>query len=105
MSRGLLALSCAVIWAAGLGGCTALQCSPENCATDAEIIEDVKALFAEHPEFGPPVGIHVQSINGVVYLTGKVSTDFLRQNADALVRQVPNVKDVVNSLYPDNGAY
>jgi osmotically-inducible protein OsmY len=37
-----------------------------------------------------------------VYLNGTVETDFERRNAEALVMQVANVKDVVNSLNARN---
>jgi osmotically-inducible protein OsmY len=74
------------------------KCSPENCATDAKITADVGNMFGEHAEFGPPGTIHVQTINGVVYLNGQVNSDMERQSAETLVLKVQNVKDVVNSL-------
>ncbi|HEY2679581.1 MAG TPA: BON domain-containing protein [Steroidobacteraceae bacterium] len=93
-------LSFALILVACLAGCTSLKCSPENCATDATISRDVRAVFSQHPELGAPAELHVQTINGVVYLNGMVNSDFERQSAEALVRQVANVVDVVNSLSP-----
>jgi osmotically-inducible protein OsmY len=44
--------------------------------------------------------LHIQTINGVVYLSGPVDSDFEARRAEALVRQVANVKDVENNLYP-----
>ena len=97
--KQLSALIVALILAAGLSGCAAFEkCSPENCATDAKIKADVSAMFAEHPEFGPAAALHIQTINGVVYLSGTVDTEFEVRNAEALVRRVADVKDVVNSL-------
>jgi osmotically-inducible protein OsmY len=87
-----------------LSGCSVFpKCTPENCAVDAQIKQDVDAVFAEHTEFGPPGTIRVQSINKVVYLNGIVNSDLERQNAEALARQIPNVKDVVNSIAPRTG--
>jgi osmotically-inducible protein OsmY len=85
-----------------LTGCATVfpKCSPENCATDKQINADVNQIFREHTEFGPPATVHVQTINGVVYLSGPVDSDFEVRRAEALVRQVPNVKDVENNLYP-----
>jgi osmotically-inducible protein OsmY len=84
-----------------LSGCSVFpKCAPENCAVDAQIKQDVDALFAAHTELGPPGTIRVQSINKVVYLHGLVNSDFERQNAEALARGIPNVKDVVNSIAP-----
>lgn len=95
------ALTVALFLAAGLSGCAVFQkCSPENCATDAKITADEETLFAEHRELGPPAAVHIQTINGVVYLTGAVDTEFEVRNAESLARRVANVKDVVNNLNP-----
>jgi osmotically-inducible protein OsmY len=94
-----------MILAAALSGCAVFQkCSPENCATDAKITADVDDMFGQHAEFGPPGTVHVQTINGVVYLNGQVNSDMERQTAETLVLRIPNVKDVVNSLYPRSNA-
>lgn len=88
-----------LVLAAGLAGCAVFEkCAPENCATDAKINADVEDMIGGHSEFGPPGTIHVQTINGVVYLHGLVNTDMERQTAEELVLKIPNVKDVVNSL-------
>ena len=105
MPKSFSSLSLALILAMCLGGCASLKCSPENCATDAKITADVRAMFTQHVEYGAPGAIRVQTINGTVYLYGKVSTDLVRRNAEALVNQVPNVKGVVNSLHTDNVGY
>ena len=95
----LYALTLALFLAAACSGCAVFKkCSAENCATDAKITADEEALFAEHREFGPPAAVHVQTLNGVVYLTGTVDTEFEVRHAEALVRRVANVKDVVNNL-------
>ena len=97
--KQLYGLTVALVLAGAVGGCAAFQrCSPENCAIDAKISADEDALFAEHREFGPPAAVHVQTLNGVVYLTGTVDTEFEVRHAEALVRRVANVKDVVNNL-------
>jgi osmotically-inducible protein OsmY len=97
----LSAAALGLLLACILQGCAVFsKCSPENCAIDTQIKQDVNALFAEHAEFGPPGTIRVQSINKVVYLNGMVNSDLERQNAEALAYQIPNVKDVVNSIVP-----
>jgi osmotically-inducible protein OsmY len=99
--RMLSAAALMVILAAGLSGCALFpKCSPENCATDAQINADVSALFSQHAELGAPAALHIQTINRVVYLSGAVDTEFEVRNAEALARQVANVKDVENNLYP-----
>ena len=90
-----------ILTAAALSGCAIFpKCSPENCATDAQINADVSALFGQHAELGAPAALHIQTINGVVYLSGPVDTEFEVRNAEAIARQAANVKDVVNNLYP-----
>ena len=94
-----------IILALGLNGCAIFpKCSPENCTTDKQINADVNQLFEEHREFGAPADLHIQVINGVVYLSGAVNSDFEVRRAEALVRQVANVKDVENNLYPRSNA-
>ena|ERR1700732_5297895 len=95
----LYTLTLTILLAAGLSGCASFgKCDAQNCAGDAKITADVRALITEHREFGPPAGIRVQTINGVVYLNGLVDSDLERLNLGALVMRVPNVKDVVNSV-------
>lgn len=94
-----------VAFAGVLSGCAVFdKCAPENCTTDAQIKKDASDLMGQHREFGPPGTVHVQVINGVVYLTGLVDSDFEVRNAEALVRQVANVKDVENNLAPRSNA-
>ena len=104
--KRLFSLTCCLLMAGILPGCSLFpKCSPENCAVDAQIKQDVDAVFTEHTELGPPGTIRVQSINKVVYLNGLVNSDLERQNAEALALRVPNVKEVVNSIAPrSNGA-
>ena len=100
-AKTLSAATLAMILAVAPSGCAVFQkCSPENCAADARITADVDDMLGRHSEFGPPGTVHVQTVNGVVYLNGLVNTDRERQSAEALVLKIPNVKDVVNSLSP-----
>ena len=105
MPKQFYACASALILALCVGGCATLKCSPEYCASDAQITEQVHAIFDQRTEFGPPGSIRVHTVNGVVYLNGKVTTDLLVRSADALVEQVANVQRVVNSLYPSNAPY
>ncbi len=98
-AQSFSAASLALILALILSGCAVFaKCSPENCAADAKINADVTALFTEHRELGAPAELHIQTINGVVYLSGTVDTEFEIRHAEALARQVANVKDVENNL-------
>ena len=99
--KTLITAGLVCIFAMALNGCAIFpKCSPENCASDKEINAEVTRLFREHPELGPPAVLRIQTINGVVYLSGPADTEFVMRQAEALARQVPNVKDVENNLYP-----
>jgi osmotically-inducible protein OsmY len=101
--RQLCSLGLSFILTAGLAACADFKCAPEYCQSDAKITEEVQAVFNEHAEFGPPGELRVHTINGVVYLNGLVNSEMERRTAEAFARQVPKVKDVVNSLSPRNG--
>jgi osmotically-inducible protein OsmY len=94
-----LALTLACLLAAGVSGCAGFgKCDPEHCEGDAKITADVRALIKDHRELGAPAAFRVQTINGTVYLSGLVDTDLERRSFESLVLQLPNVKEVVNSL-------
>jgi osmotically-inducible protein OsmY len=83
----------------GLGACAAYQqCGFGGCPGDAKITTDVQAAYREHAELEPPNLITVQTVAGVVYLYGLVDTDYQRQMAEVVARQVPGVGKVVNSI-------
>ncbi|HEY6824502.1 MAG TPA: BON domain-containing protein, partial [Steroidobacteraceae bacterium] len=52
----------------------------------------------EHRELGPPNTVYVQTRDGVVYLTGQVSTDLQRGTAESIAGKAPGVVQVVNSI-------
>jgi osmotically-inducible protein OsmY len=84
-----------------LSGCAVFdKCTPENCATDKQITRDVNEVLAQHRELGPPGTVRVQTINGVVYLTGTLNSDFEIRTTEDLVRHVANVRDVENNMNP-----
>ena len=89
-----------IVLAAVLSGCADFKCAPEYCASDAQITDEVRAVFAQHTEFGAPGQFRVQTINGVVYLYGQSNSELERRSAGELAKGVPNVKKVVNSIYP-----
>jgi osmotically-inducible protein OsmY len=99
--KTIATVSLLFILGAGLNGCAVFpRCTPENCVSDKGINAEVRKLFREHTELGAPAELHIQTINGVVYLNGPVNSEFEVRNAEALARQVANVKDVNNNLYP-----
>lgn len=92
----------ALLAAVALGGCAAIEerekCGADGCPADAKITEQVEAAFQQHTALSPPNIIHVQTLGGVVYLNGQVSTELQRANAVSVAKSVPGVKKVVDNL-------
>lgn len=69
--------------------------------TDTTITAEVKSKFVSEDLFTSrdiaAMSIHVETINGVVYLTGKANRTQLR-NAIKIARTVDGVKDVVSKV-------
>jgi len=82
-----------------LQGCvSSSQCVSEECKNDAKITADVQSQLKERRELGGPNTVYVQTRDGVVYLTGQVTTDLQRDTAESLAGKVPGVVRVVNSI-------
>jgi len=91
-----------VILAHGLSGCAAYdayrKCGLRGCPGDAQVTAAVQALFHAHTELGPPNQLYVQTLDGVVYLSGQLATGLQREIAVALARQAPGERGVVDSI-------
>ena len=89
-----------------LAGCTSYhayrKCGRDGCPGDAAITQQVEALLKQHPDLGPPSMIYVSTSDRVVFLTGHSSTDLQRKTVEALTRQVPGVREVINNIAFDN---
>jgi Flp pilus assembly secretin CpaC len=89
--------------AAALTGCTGFgMCGVRECPADAKLSAEVRSLLAQSPALGAPNSISVQSLHGVVYLRGLVSTPFQIAEAGSIATRVPGVIDVQNMLSIDN---
>jgi len=89
----------AVCMACALAACAPFEkCGFAGCPGDAQITADVRALFEQHPELGPAGLLSVQTLDGVVYLYGVVTTDLVREQAESIALQARGVNKVVNSL-------
>lgn len=84
-------------------GCTAFGvCGTRECSDDAKITAEVRKLFAQTPELGGPNVITVQTVHGVVYLRGLVSTPYQISAAGSIAEGAPGVVEVQNLLNIDN---
>lgn len=89
--------ACLMVGCAGFG-----QCGLRECPADARISGNVRALLAQSPALGPPNLISIQTVHGVVYLRGVVSTPYQVAEAASLADQAAGVAQVENLLSIDN---
>ncbi|HEY3849365.1 MAG TPA: BON domain-containing protein [Steroidobacteraceae bacterium] len=89
--------------AAALAGCAAFgACGVRECPADAKISAEVRTLLAQSPALGTPNLVSVQTVHGVVYLRGLVSTPYQIGEAGSIAGRAPGVTDVQNLLTIDN---
>jgi osmotically-inducible protein OsmY len=84
---------------AALFGCAVTrECKLDSCAQDSQITANIQSLFDQRAEFKAPNFVYVKTVNHVVYLTGQVNTDLVRENAESIVRDAMDGTRVVNSI-------
>ena len=89
--------------AASLAGCAPFgMCGLHECPADAKISAEVRTLLAQSPALGAPDLISVQTIQGVVYLRGLVSTPYQIEEAGSIAERAAAVTNVQNLLAIDN---
>lgn len=84
--------------ATAVAGCAATPCSSDSCKADAKITADVQSRLKEYRELSAPNVVHVQTRDGVVYLSGQVATGLQRDTAESVAGKVPGVVRVVNTI-------
>jgi osmotically-inducible protein OsmY len=101
--RASMRATALIVCLTALTGCAAFgKCGTSQCTADAKISDEVRALFAQSPALGAPNLITVQTLHGVVYLRGLVSTPYLIGEAQSIAEQAPGVIEVRNLMYIDN---
>jgi hyperosmotically inducible protein len=78
-------------------GCNTTQ-SPERQIDDTAITASVKSQLATDIELATITGIEVNTTNGVVTLSGQVSTDAEKRRAEEIAQNVDGVVRVTNSI-------
>jgi osmotically-inducible protein OsmY len=94
--------ACALAAAGILGACAANRaaepCATGGCTEDPQLAADVRARIYQHPELRPPNMVYVRAHDGVVYLSGEVSTELQREIAVATARQVPGERRILDDI-------
>jgi osmotically-inducible protein OsmY len=98
-NKPIYTLAVATILAGVLAGCADLRSSgTQGAVPDAQIKADAEARLDQMTDLGPPGSIRVQTFANVVYLNGVVEGGLAKRNAEAVVRQVPGVQQVVDDI-------
>ena len=97
--KPLWGLTFALLLIGALPGCaTYRKCGFEGCPGDGSITADVQKAFSQHPELGPPNSINVQTLNGVIYLSGLVGEGLDKRTAGEVAASAPGVARVDNEI-------
>src|SRR6202043_1487788 len=100
--KPLCVLAFVVILTGTLPGCASYsayrKCGARGCPGDAGITAAVRSLLNQHPALGPPDQVYVQTLDGVVYLTGQVATDVQRDTAESAAHEATGVERVINTI-------
>jgi osmotically-inducible protein OsmY len=89
----------AMLLGSALFGCAVVG---RIASSDARITQAVKTQLAKYPELQAPNDVDVQTVHGVVYLRGLMSTPFEIALASSVAGEVSGVKRVENLIGLEN---
>jgi hypothetical protein len=97
--KPIYTLAFAAILAGVLAGCADFRAGATQSGTpDGKITAAAQGRLDLMADLGPPGSIRVQTFDNVVYLNGTVEGGLAKRNAEAVVRQVPGVQQVVDDI-------
>lgn len=70
--------------------------------TDAQISNEITAMYQQNATLRLPSGLRVQTLHRIVYLSGLVDTELQRQTAETIARAIPDVDRIVDSIAVTN---
>jgi osmotically-inducible protein OsmY len=74
------------------------KCGAQGCSGDADITSAVEKGLAAAPALAAPNQVYVRTLDGTVYLSGKVATDLQRSSAEEIAQRTPGVRRVVDNI-------
>jgi hypothetical protein len=99
LMRNISALIAGLILISALSGCAALEkCGFAGCPDDAKITTDVNEQFRQHVDLSLPNLLNVQTLDHVIYLSGTVSSDLQRYQAEEVARQASDGAPIVDTI-------
>jgi osmotically-inducible protein OsmY len=75
------------------------KCGSAECSADAQITSEVQRSLNERLQLQAGDQVDAGTVDGVMYLTGRVLLDAERDSAESIAAQTPGVRHVVNTLY------
>lgn len=100
--KPLLVAALAGLLTNSLGGCAVYhvyqKCGLTGCPGDAQITAAVRTGLRRYPVLAAPNQVYVQTLDGVVYLSGQVATDLQRDTAESAARETAGALRVVDSI-------
>jgi osmotically-inducible protein OsmY len=87
----------AFVLAGALSACAIFPKS-SNPTADKAITTDLQTRFAQDGEYISPNEFDIQTVNGIVYLNGRVRTGLQKRRAEDIASNNENVVKVVNNL-------
>lgn len=83
-------------------GCTLYseyaKCGLRGCAGDAQITSAVRARLYQDAALRAPNLVYVQTLDGVVFLSGEVATELQRDTAVSAAHEIASVRAVVDTI-------
>jgi hypothetical protein len=99
LTQDISALIGGLILVSALSGCAALEkCGFAGCPDDAKITTDVNEQFRRHADLSPPNLLNVQTLDHVIHLSGTVSSDLQRSQAEEVARQASDGALIVDTI-------
>ena len=97
--KPLYALSIVLLLSGVLPGCAAeRKCGWGGCPGDAQITAEVQKRLNRYSDLEGVNSIDVQTLDGVVYLSGEVSAGIMRETAEAIAQKAPGVARVEDTI-------
>jgi osmotically-inducible protein OsmY len=92
----------ALMIAGALAGCASMHggqmCGQADCTADSQVTSAVQSSLDQHPEFGPPGQLQVETLNHVVYLYGSVADDLQLALARSVAMNAGGDAKIVSSI-------
>jgi osmotically-inducible protein OsmY len=74
------------------------RCRDAGCAEEARVTTEVEQRIRAERDLAAPDQVYAQTVGATVYLTGQVTTDVQRYEAERIAQQVSGQRHLVDML-------